>query len=141
MSRRQITQFRAFDFQSDFSAPGKAPVETPMQTAASSLEEDTVSLPVMEIAALGAQLQAQATEAACAPIDDALAKRIESAAERLSAAMEQLSELAVALDLAARMGQVPPTLAPVAERAARSLADGQGDLFAACKSLTDTSGR
>lgn len=135
MRRRQISHFRAFAFQADFSSPAGAAPSAPPADQRPEADDERVSLPIMEIAALGAQLQAQAAEVARAPVEAALAERLEQAASKLAAATDQLSELAIALDLAARMSQVPPALAPLAERAAKTLADGQGDLFAACQSL------
>ncbi|MEM9738827.1 MAG: hypothetical protein AAF829_03095 [Pseudomonadota bacterium] len=139
MSRRQINQFSAFEFQADFSAPKTVSQSTNPPTPTEA--DETVTLPVMEIAALGAKLQADAAEAARGPVDAALVERLEQATDQLSAALAHLTELSVALDLAARMGQIPPSLAPIADQAAKSLADGQGDLFAACKALTSKAGR
>jgi len=135
MSRREVTQFSAFEFRADFAAPAPEPAsrQRPEETAP---EEECVSIPVMELAALGAQLQAEASEAARRSQDDALAERLEAAAARLDEALHLLAELAASLDLAARMGQVPAALVDPAEKAARALCDGQGDLFAACKQLT-----
>lgn len=135
MTRRPISQFKAFAFQSDFSSPDGGSETLAPRPELADADDERVSLPIMEIAALGAQLQAQAAEVARAPVEAALLERLEKSATKLTEAMEHLTELAIALDLAARMGQVPPALAPVAERAAKSLADGQGDLFAACQSL------
>ena len=139
MSRRQIKQFKAFSFQSDFTAPEAENASPPISEQQSEAEEERVSVPIMEIAALSAQLQADAAKTARAAIDAALLERLELSAAKLATASEHLLELATSLDLAARMGQVPPALVPVAERAAKSLVDGQGDLFAACKSLVATS--
>ena len=140
MSVRKIDRFQAFQFQPDFSPPAETatPAAEPTPAAVPS-SDDVISVPVMELAALGAQIQAEAAAVARAPIDEALAARLEQAAEKLTDAVTDLSELASALDLAARMGQVPPALVPLAETAAQRLVDGQGDLFAACKALSDKS--
>ena len=134
MSRREVSQFRAFEFRADFAIPAPEPAssEPPEETAP---EADCVSIPVMELAALGAQLQAEAGEAARRSQDEALAERLEAAAGRLNEALRLMADLAASLDLAARMGQVPAAMVTPAENAARALCDGQGDLFAACKQL------
>ena len=134
MSRREVSQFRAFEFRADFAIPAPEPASSqpPEETAP---EADCVSIPVMELAALGAQIQAEAGEAARRSQDEALAERLEAAAGRLNEALRLMADLAASLDLAARMGQVPAAMVTPAENAARALCDGQGDLFAACKQL------
>ena len=130
MSRRKIENFRPFDFQADFSPQ---PVEKP------PLKDDT-ELPasLAQMAALGAQLQAEAMESARATLDAGVLEQLEAAIDRLNTAASELNRLAEYLDAAGKAGLIGPGPAALAERAAKHICDGQGDLFATCKALRAT---
>lgn len=129
MSRRRIDSFKPFAFQADF-APQPAPAP----------RADDTELPasLAQMAALGAQLQADAMKAARAPVDAAVLERLEAAIEQLGAAAHELNRLAEHLDAAGQAGLIGPGPAALAERAAKHICDGQGDLFASCKALRET---
>lgn len=122
--RRKVEDFRPFAFEADFSAPERAP------------EAETVTLPAAELAALGAQLKSEAVAEARAALDADALERLECAVQRLASALEDMSALAERLDTLGRAGALPADVARLAEMAARRIADGQGELFAACQSLT-----
>jgi len=126
MTRRRIDTLQPFAFQADFQVPAP-PVEAdaPSQGA----------LPLAELAAIGAQLQAEAAEAARAPLDAALVDRLESAIARLGEASALMGDLAAALDHARGAAGLPHGASEAARRSAQALCDGQGDLFAVCQAL------
>lgn len=131
MSTRRIETFKPFAFQSDFGVQPTPPEPRP----------DSVEVPIAELAAMGAQLQADAMEAARAPLDAAAAERLEAAITRLTGALETLSQLSEQLHALGEAGALPPGVAHLATLAAQRICDGQGDLFAACQSLaTKTDG-
>ena len=130
MSRRKIQSFRPFEFQADFSPPPRASAPRP--------DDSELPVPMAQMAALGAQLQAEAMESARATLDAAALERLEAAIEQLGAAAHELNRLAEHLDAAGQAGLIGPGPAALAERAAKHICDGQGDLFATCKALRAT---
>jgi hypothetical protein len=129
MSRRRIEALKPFDFRADFIA---------------GHEEDTsgnaVRLAPDELAGLGAQLYADGAAKAQARLDAQAAARLDDALSRMESAVQAMRELSDALDRLGRQGALPAGLATLGERAAQTLADGQGDLFAFCESLEPPAG-
>lgn len=130
MSRRKIESFRPFDFQADFSPQPAEPARVK--------DESELPASLAQMAALGAQLQAEAMASARATLDAGVLEQLEAAIDRLTAAASELNRLAELLDAAGQAGVIGPGPAALAERAAKQICDGQGDLFATCKALRAT---
>lgn len=130
MSTRRIETLKPFAFQADFGA----------QPTPQAPRPDTVDVPIADLAAMGAQLQAEARDAARAPLDAAAAERLEAAIARLSGALDVLSELTQQLHGLGEAGALPDGAAHLARLAAQRICDGQGDLFAACQSFATKTG-
>lgn len=124
MSRRAVSQFRPFSFEADFTAP-----------KAEEPQAGLISMPLADLAALGAQLRAEADAAARAPLDAAAVKQLGDAMDRLETALFSMGQLADHLERACLSHGLPMDIRDMARRAAQDLQDGQGDLFAACQSL------
>lgn len=131
MSRRTVTEFRPFSFEADFAPP---------RNNAPEKDAGLVSMPLAELAALGAQLRAEADAAARAPLDAAAVRQLEAAMGRLERAMDRMGQLADQLERACILNGLPLEIRELARAAARDLHDGQGDLFAACQSLGGQTG-
>ncbi len=131
MSRRRVEKLKPFNFSADFAAG-------PLQAAHRDGGE-TVEIAPKELAALGAKLYADAASNAQTRLDAGAARRLEYAIARLDTAVGALHELTDALDRLGQAGVLPGHLAALSDRAARSLVDGQGDLFAVRSELVAAS--
>ncbi|MCI4644025.1 MAG: hypothetical protein MRY64_04505 [Hyphomonadaceae bacterium] len=130
MTRRRVESFKPFAFQADF-APQPVGDLAPC-------DESELPASLSQMAALGAQLQAEAMASARATLDAAVIEKLEAAIVQISAAAGELNRLAEHLDAAGQAGLIGPGAAALAERAAKHICDGQGDLFATCKALRAT---
>lgn len=127
MSRRRVEKLKPFGFRADFAA---GPVQ-----AAPETDAETVEIAPEDLAALGARLYADAARDAQGRLDADAARRLDDAIARMDQAVGALHELTNALDRLGQGGVLPGHLAALSDRAARSLIDGQGDLFAVKEGL------
>lgn len=125
MTRRHVKSLQPFAFRPDFA---------PQPAASEAVAvDDTVRLSRADYTALVRDVTTREAEAARAPLEAEALARLEAALLRMEHATCAFSDLAAALARLAEDGRLPADLAERAERAARDLRDGQGDLFAACK--------
>ncbi|MEO0982581.1 MAG: hypothetical protein AAFX03_08005 [Pseudomonadota bacterium] len=116
MTKRALTSYAPFEFKSDFQ-PGWI--------------GDDVTLPVREFAAQLEQARQAGMEAAALAAQRSDADKLDKLAENLAASLRDLKMLAKLLESAALDEAERETSRGLIERAAQSIIDGQGDLFAA----------